>query len=52
MRPFGIRMQTLLPGPTETPMLYGTNAISRHGALTPDMVARARACTSSPCPAI
>ena len=40
VRPFGIRMQTLLPGPTETPMLYGTNAISRHGALTPDMVAR------------
>ncbi len=40
MRPFGIRMQTLMPGPTETPMLYGTNAISRHGALTPDLVAR------------
>lgn len=40
MRPFGIRMQTLMPGPTETPMLYGTNAIARHGALTPDMVAR------------
>lgn len=40
VRPFGIRMQTLMPGPTETPMLYGTNAISRHGAMTPDMVAR------------
>lgn len=40
MRPFGIRMQTLMPGPTETPMLYGNNAVSRHGALTPDDVAR------------
>jgi 3-oxoacyl-[acyl-carrier protein] reductase len=39
VRPFGIRVQALFPGPTDTPMLYGSNAISRHGVLTPDQVA-------------
>jgi 3-oxoacyl-[acyl-carrier protein] reductase len=39
MRPFGIRMQTVMPGPTDTPMLYGTNSIAKSGVLTAEMVA-------------
>jgi NAD(P)-dependent dehydrogenase (short-subunit alcohol dehydrogenase family) len=39
MLEYGIRMQTVMPGPTDTPMLFGINAIAKRGVLSTDMVA-------------